>query len=78
MVTFPATRPAVRPSPVFLLVLAVAAAGGVVAWQAAPRSTAASVGVFTMVVAGWVVTVCVHEFAHAVTAWRHGDGVAAR
>jgi Zn-dependent protease len=77
---FPDTRrSAVRPSPVFLAVLAVAVAGGAMAWQAAPKSTTASVGVFVLVVAGWVVTVCLHEFAHAYTAWRHGDhGVAAR
>jgi len=72
-------RSAVRPSPVFLAVLAVAIAGGAMAWQAAPKSTAASVGVFVLVVAGWVVTVCLHEFAHAYTAWRYGDrDVAAR
>lgn len=78
--TSPETRhAAIRPSPVFLAVLAVTVAGAVVAWQAAPRSTAASVGVFVMVLAGWVVTVCLHEFAHAYTAWRHGDHeVAAR
>lgn len=78
--TFPRTRrTAVRPSPVFFAVLAVAVGGGTLAWRAAPQSTAASVGVFLLVVAAWVVTVCLHEFAHAYTAWRHGDHeVAAR
>ena len=39
----------------------------------------AYVGVFTLVIAGWVVSLCVHEFAHAFTAWRFGDhGVAMR
>ncbi|MFC4604891.1 site-2 protease family protein [Rhodococcus kronopolitis] len=72
-------RASIRPSPVFLGVLALAAAGGVVAWQAEPRSTTAHVGVFLLVVAGWVVTVCLHEFGHAYTAWRYGDHeVAAR
>ena len=28
---------------------------------------------FLFIVAGWVVTVCVHEFAHAFLAWRFGD-----
>ena len=28
---------------------------------------------FLLVVAGWVVTLCLHEFAHAYMAWRHGD-----
>ncbi|OUS90109.1 site-2 protease family protein [Rhodococcus sp. NCIMB 12038] len=64
---------AVRPSPVFLLVVAVAVAGGVLAWRAERESVLGHVGVFLLVVAGWVVTLCVHEFAHAFTAWRHGD-----
>ncbi|MFC9553182.1 site-2 protease family protein [Rhodococcus sp. NPDC056960] len=64
---------AVRPSPVFLLVVAVAVAGGVLAWRAGLQSVLGHVGVFLLVVAGWVVTLCLHEFAHAYTAWRHGD-----
>ncbi|QQZ12469.1 MULTISPECIES: site-2 protease family protein [Rhodococcus] len=64
---------AVRPSPVFLLVVAVAVAGGVLAWRAELESVLGHVGVFLLVVAGWVVTLCLHEFAHAYTAWRHGD-----
>ena len=64
---------AVRPSPVFLLVVAVAVAGGVLAWRADMESVLGHVGVFLLVVAGWVVTLCLHEFAHAYTAWRHGD-----
>ena len=30
-------------------------------------------GVFTFVIAGWLVSLCLHEFAHALTAWRFGD-----
>ncbi|MGV9868466.1 site-2 protease family protein [Rhodococcus koreensis] len=63
---------AVRPSPVFLLVVAVAVAGGVLAWRAERESVLGHLGVFVLVVAGWVVTLCLHEFAHAYTAWRHG------
>lgn len=70
----PGVRPTVvRPSPVFLLVTAVAVTGGVLAWRAEPESVLGHVGVFLLVVAGWVVTLCLHEFAHAYTAWRHGD-----
>ncbi|QNG20095.1 site-2 protease family protein [Rhodococcus triatomae] len=68
-----ARRAPVRPSPVFLLVVAVAVAGGVAAWFAERGSVLAHVGVFVLVVAGWVVTLCLHEFAHAYTAWRAGD-----
>ena len=28
---------------------------------------------FIFVVAGWVVSLCLHEFGHAFTAWRFGD-----
>lgn len=64
----------VRPSPVFLVIVAVTVAGGAVAWLAAAgRGPWAYVGVFTFVIAGWLVSLCVHEFAHAYTAWRFGD-----
>lgn len=66
-------RGAVRPSPVFLLVLAVTIGGGVLAWLSDYGSTEAKIGVFVMVVAGWIVTLCLHEFAHAYMAWRAGD-----
>ncbi|HZQ31633.1 MAG TPA: site-2 protease family protein [Mycobacterium sp.] len=64
----------VRPSPVFLAICAVTAVGGVLAWLAASEQTALSyVGVFVFVIAGWLVSLCLHEFAHAYLAWRYGD-----
>lgn len=66
-------RGAVRPSPVFLLVVAIAVAGGVLAWTSELTSTRAEIGVFVLVVAGWIVSLCLHEFAHAYLAWRAGD-----
>jgi Zn-dependent protease len=64
----------VRPSPVFLAICAIAVLGGVLAWLAeASRSPLAYVGVFTFVIAGWLVSLCLHEFAHAYLAWRYGD-----
>jgi Zn-dependent protease len=71
-------RQSVRPSLVFWAIVAVTAAGGVIAWLA-PISAAgrpsplAYVGVFTFVVFGWLVSLCLHEFGHAFTAWRYGD-----
>ncbi|BBX66967.1 site-2 protease family protein [Mycolicibacterium psychrotolerans] len=70
----------VRPSPPFLALIAVTAAGGVLAWlsaaQAAPMAYA---GVFVFVIFGWLVSLCLHEFGHAYSAWRFGDrDVAAR
>jgi Zn-dependent protease len=64
---------AVRPSPVFLLVIAITVVGGVLAWNADVNSTRAKAGVFVLVVFGWIITLCLHEFAHAFTAWRAGD-----
>ncbi|MFI6871388.1 site-2 protease family protein [Nocardia sp. NPDC050406] len=63
----------VRPSPVFLVLVAVAVLGGALAWDADLYSRQAKVGVFILVVAGWIVSVCLHEFAHAYVAFRAGD-----
>ncbi|HEU4362171.1 MAG TPA: site-2 protease family protein [Mycobacterium sp.] len=64
----------VRPSPIFVALLAVTGLGGVLAWRAgADVQPLAYAGVFVFVVAGWLVSLCLHEFAHAVTAWRFGD-----
>jgi Zn-dependent protease len=74
--TLPFPRPpraGIRPSPIFLAVLALAVAGGYLAWQATEATRTARVGVFVFLLAGWVVTVCLHEFAHAFLAWRFGD-----
>ncbi|MCL2536070.1 MAG: site-2 protease family protein, partial [Nocardiaceae bacterium] len=67
------TRAVVRPSPVFLGILALAVLGGVLAWRAGGDAGSGRIGVFLLVVAGWVVTLCLHEFAHAFVAWRAGD-----
>lgn len=64
----------VRPSPVFLVVVALTVGGGVLAWLAADAVKPLSyVGVFILVIAGWLVSLCLHEFGHAFTAWRFGD-----
>ena len=70
----------VRPSPVFLALLGLTAVGGGMAWSAANTSRPmAYVGVFVFVIAGWLVSLCLHEFGHAYSAWRFGDhGVQAR
>lgn len=67
-------RQSVRPSPVFLAIVALTIAGGVLAWLATdPTKPMARVGVFIFVIAGFLVSLCLHEFAHAYTAWRFGD-----
>jgi len=67
-------RQSVRPSPVFLAICAITALGGALAWLAESSTTAiAYVGVFIFVIAGWLVSLCLHEFGHAYLAWRYGD-----
>ncbi|BCO37998.1 site-2 protease family protein [Mycobacterium heckeshornense] len=64
----------VRPSPIFLAMVGLTACGGMLAWLAGASTRAlAYVGVFIFVIAGWLVSLCLHEFGHAVTAWRFGD-----
>jgi len=68
-----------RLSPWFLLLLAVAVAGGVVAAFAAPvplqphSSVALTTGIVLLVLGGWTVSLCLHEFGHAFVAYRAGD-----
>jgi Zn-dependent protease len=67
-------RRAVRPSPLFLAFVAATVLGGLLAWtNTAPGSRVADFGVFVFVLGGWVVSVCLHEFAHAFIAFRAGD-----
>jgi Zn-dependent protease len=57
-----------------LAIVALTGLGGVLAWlaEAHPRPLAYP-GVFIFVIAGWLASLCLHEFGHAVTAWRFGD-----
>jgi Zn-dependent protease len=70
----------VRPSPIFWAIVALTALGGGLAyWDGAHLGSLAYVAVFIFVIAGWVVSLCLHEFSHAFTAWRFGDrGTAVR
>jgi Zn-dependent protease len=67
-------KQSVRPSPVFLALVALTIAGAVAAWWGGNSTEPlARGGVFVFVLAGWVVSLCLHEFGHAYTAWRFGD-----
>ena len=67
-------RGVVRPSPLFLAFVAVTALGGALAWFETDRgSRLGDFGVLLLVLGGWIVSVCFHEFAHAYTAYRAGD-----
>jgi Zn-dependent protease len=63
-----------RPSAVFLALVAAFIASCV--WAAtAPASDAMSsrLPVFAVVLSGWVVSLCLHEYAHALVAYHGGD-----
>ncbi|MCV7342048.1 site-2 protease family protein [Mycobacterium haemophilum] len=57
-----------------MALIGLTAVGGVLAWLAgASVRPLAYAGVFIFVIAGWLVSLCLHEFGHALTAWRFGD-----
>jgi Zn-dependent protease len=58
-------------SPIFLLLLAITVGGGVLCTSGneALRTT----GVVLLVLGGWAVSLCLHEFGHAALAYRGGD-----
>ncbi len=67
---------AFRPSPVFLGIVALWVTGGVMAWY---EFGSPIFNVILFVLAGWVVSLCLHEYAHALFAFHSGDhGVASR
>jgi len=64
-------RPRMRISPIFLAFVALTAFGGWLSFD--DTRSSARFGVFCFVVGGWVVSLCLHEFAHAYVAFRAGD-----
>jgi Zn-dependent protease len=59
-------------SPIFAGLIAITAASGAALWfDLLPGSEAAMTIVF--VTSGWIVSLCIHEFGHAVTAYLGGD-----
>jgi Zn-dependent protease len=69
-------REAFRPSVLFLCIAALFITSGGMAWAG---FGAVRLDVFLFVVAGWVLSLCLHEYAHALTAYKSGDlGVAER
>jgi Zn-dependent protease len=69
-----ALRSSVRPSPIFLLVLGVFALSGLAVWRyGTDVGHSARFLLFVFVVAGWIVSLCLHEFGHAFFAYRSGD-----
>jgi len=63
-------RAAFRPSPIFLGLVALFLTSGAMAWNGFGN---VQLDVFLFVVSGWLVSLCLHEYAHAVVAFRAGD-----
>jgi Zn-dependent protease len=63
-------RGAFRPSWIFLAMVGLTIFGGAMAWYGTVN---VGLAVFVFVVAGWVVSLCLHEYGHALTAFRGGD-----
>ena len=69
---WPSLRGVIRVSPVFSLLVAVTGLSGVALWTGfVPQFVGPLTIVF--VTAGWITSVCVHEFGHAVVAYLGGD-----
>jgi Zn-dependent protease len=69
-------REAFWPSTVFLALVALFATTGWMLWTSFGNAV---FNAFLFVVSGWLVSLCLHEYAHAVVAYRAGDvGVAQR
>jgi Zn-dependent protease len=58
-------------SPIFVLLVLVTLCGGFLA--AGEGGVTVTVGVVLLVLGGWAVSLCLHEFGHAAVAYRGGD-----
>jgi Zn-dependent protease len=64
----------IRPSPVFLVIVAVAVLGGVLlAFFANNSVVARDTGSLLLILGGWGTSLCLHEFGHAYVAYKGGD-----
>jgi Zn-dependent protease len=63
------------PSPIFLIPVAIMVAAGAALYMGVAERGTSQVKVLTtlFVVAGWVVSLCLHEFGHALTGYLGGD-----
>lgn len=61
-----------RLSPWFVLLVAVTVAGGLLCAMAV-TTTVRTTGIVLLVLGGWAVSLCLHEFGHALVAYRSGD-----
>lgn len=64
----------VRPGPVFVAFFIAVGAGAYLLFDSGSQNNASAMfGAMLFVVGGWMISLCLHEFAHAFTAFRYGD-----
>jgi Zn-dependent protease len=73
-------RSAVRPSPIFLAIVAITIGGGLLVGFTAKEpfpltepGIGVQLGALLFVLGGWGVSLCLHEFGHAIVAYKGGD-----
>ena len=66
----PGAGPGFTLSPRFLPLLALFAVGGLLLYTGMLMSKPL---VFVFILAGWMISLCIHEFGHALAAWHGGD-----
>ncbi|HEX5118789.1 MAG TPA: site-2 protease family protein [Pseudonocardiaceae bacterium] len=64
-------RSGIRPSPIFIGLVVATVVGGVIVTL--PSEAAVDGGTLLLVLGGWGVSLCLHEFGHAIVAYRGGD-----
>lgn len=69
---WPSLRGVVHVSPVFLGLVAATAVSGAILWSGVLSQFAGALTIL-FVTAGWITSVCVHEFGHALVAYLGGD-----
>ncbi len=65
-------RSGIRPSPIFFSILAAAIVGGLLVTFVSSQA-AVDGGTLLLVLGGWGVSLCLHEFGHAFVAYKGGD-----
>ncbi len=64
-------RSAIRPSPIFIGLIVAAVVGGFL--TTLDSGAAIDAGSLLLIIGGWGVSLCLHEFSHAIVAYRGGD-----
>ena len=64
------SRSAFVPSPVFVGIVAVFVVSGVLTWNGFGNL---GIDAFLFVISGWLISLCLHEYAHALTGYFSGD-----